>query len=123
MLQVRLPTPEGHECGPLCGMGHTDPLQIKRQQLASHAAVGPWAAKRRRRRLQRLQGLASTAGPELGPELGPECVGKGCLPQRGEAGQGPLANCSLFWAGAVSPPPTLPPPSLNHSSGPNLSLV
>ena len=23
------------------------------------------------------------------------------MPQRGEAGEGPLANCSLFWAGAV----------------------
>ena len=32
-----------------------------------------------------------------------ECVGEGCMPQRGEFGEGPLANCTLFWAGAVRP--------------------
>ena len=105
--QIRLPTPEGHECGPLCGLDHKDSPQLRRQQLASHAAVGPWAARRRRRRLQGLQGMQgvqSKQGVQGSPPL--ECVGEGRMPQRGEAGEGPLANCSLFWAGAVRRSPS-----------------
>ena len=125
--KVRLPTPEGHSCGPLCGINHEArspspspspnpnpnpnpnqvPLQLRRQHLASRAAVGPWAARRRRRRLQAgvQGGVQGVQGVQGGVQGGArfECVGEGCMPQRGEFGEGPLANCTLFWAGAVRP--------------------
>ena len=80
-LDIRLPTPEGHECGPWCGMRHKLPITIKRQLLVTQAGVGPLAAKRRR---QRAQGLP--------------CADLGCAAVRG---QGPLGNCTFYWSGAV----------------------
>ena len=80
-LDIRMPTPEGHECGPWCGMHHKLPITIKRQLLATQANVGPLAATRRR---QRAQGLP--------------CADLGCQAQRG---QGALGNCTFYWAGAV----------------------
>jgi len=72
-LDIRLPTPESHECGPLCGLHHGPDgkylsYMLQRELLAAAAVVG------------RRTGGTRRASSRL---------------ERGKR------NCTIFWAGAI----------------------
>ena len=73
-VDIRLPTPEAHECGPHCGLPGSDGVAVRRLLLASRAAVGPWADERR--------------------PLGIDAASEHAQRRRS-------SNCTLFWAGTV----------------------